>query len=113
MKWFALAVALVAAGAVAGFAIFTWGWRDDRSAAEEDQAPARALAYANELGALCDPACEPVSLRPIAPGVWKLNQRNSEGERVCLDIIVDDFRALADGGFTGAVRIRCWGGENQ
>jgi hypothetical protein len=99
------------AGAVTGLAIYTWGWPDDRSAAAEDQAQARA--YANELGALCDPACEAVSLRPIAPGVWKLNQRNSEGEQVCLDIIVDHFRQLADGSFNGVVRIRCWVGENQ
>jgi hypothetical protein len=110
MKWFAFAVALVVAGAFAGFAIYTWGG-DDNSGAAEHQAQARA--YANELGALCDPACQVVSLRPIAPGVWKLNQRNSQGEQVCLDIIVDDFRALADGSFTGVLRIRCWGGENQ
>jgi hypothetical protein len=110
MKWLALAVALVVAGAVAAFAIYTWG-RHNNSAAAEDQTQVRA--YANQLATLCDPACEPVNLRPIAPGVWKLNQRNSEGERVCLDIIVDEFRALDDGSFTGVVRIRCWVGENQ
>jgi hypothetical protein len=106
MKWFALAVALVVAGAVAGLAI-TWGWRDGDSPAADDQDKARA--YANELGALCDPPCQIVTLRRIAPGVWKLNERNSEGERVCLDIVVRHFRPLADGKFAGVVRARCWG----
>jgi hypothetical protein len=54
-----------------------------------------------------------VNLTPTAPGVWKLNQRNSEGDQMCLDIIVDDFRQVANDSFTGVVRIRCWVGENQ
>jgi hypothetical protein len=106
VKWLVLLVAFVAVGAFAGFGIYAWASRDDKSAAA-DQAQARA--YANQLAALCDPACEIVSLRPIAPGVWKLHELNSEGERVCVDIIVDRFRSLADGDFAGVVRRPCWG----
>jgi hypothetical protein len=109
MKWVAVAIALVVAGAVAGIAVDGWGWRDDTSAAAESQDQSRARAYADELAALCDPACELVSLESKAPGVWKLHELNSEGERVCVEIILEDFRRLADGTFQGVITRPCWG----
>lgn len=112
MKWLGFVLAVVVISTAAGFAIYAWDSREDTAPTSEDQAQ-KARAAAKELAALCDPDCEVVVLKRVAPGVWKLNQRNSEGERVCLDIIVDDFRVLADGSLTGVVGIRCWGGENQ
>lgn len=106
MKWLALIVALVVAGAVAGFAIYTWGWRDEGkpSLAEER---ARAQTFADELVTLCEPSdCAIESLTRIGPNLWKLRASES-GKPLCVTIHVDVFRPLSGGKFTGYAPTTC------
>jgi hypothetical protein len=105
VKWLALIVALIVAGAVAGFAIYTWGWREEEKPSLADE-QARARAAADEIAASCDPTCTVESLTRIGPELWKL-EAVENGRRSCVTIHVDVFRPLSGGKFTGYAATRC------
>jgi hypothetical protein len=106
MKWLALMIAALAAAAVGGFAIYTFGRKDDSSNAASDE-QAKAQAFADELRALCGreadrERCGVRSLTRTAPGVWKLAWEDGG----CTAIHTSYFRPTSDG-FTGAAPIAC------
>jgi hypothetical protein len=79
VRWAFFTALVVVAGAVAAFAIYTFGWRErEPSAAEERE---RALAFA-QVACSCT---EPDDFERVAPGLW----RGREGSK-CFLIDVND-----------------------
>jgi hypothetical protein len=102
-RWTFLAVLAVTAGAVAGFAIYTFGWRGDNSTSQQ------ASAYADAIAAQCDPhACAVERLARIEGDDWKAVLRDpSDGQVFCALIQADRFAERAAGGFAGVSRLNC------
>jgi hypothetical protein len=71
VKRTALVVVSLATAALAAFAIYTWGWRDNGHSEADEQAVAEA--YARALAGSCpDAPCTIEHLHREAPGVWAI-----------------------------------------
>jgi hypothetical protein len=103
-RWGFLTALVVVGGAVAAFAIYTFGWRDDEGSSAE-----RARAYAATLAASCDPhSCRVVRVSHISGNDWKVVLRvPATGRIVCAIIQTNRFAERASGDFAGAARMRC------
>ena len=109
MKWLSLALTAVLAAAVASFAIYTFGWRDDGDPREIERA--KAQAFAEEITTTLDPEERARAwireLVRLAPGLWRADVGNGH----CIDIHVNEFRARfgknTGWAFEGAAYVRC------
>lgn len=76
MKWLFATAALIVAGALGAFAIYTFGWRDDDGRDSE-----RGAAFATDVVAACDRGaekpCHQTRLEERARGVgsWAVSYR--------------------------------------
>jgi hypothetical protein len=119
-RWSFLTVLVVVAGAVAGFGIYAFGWREDNDGSNER---ARAMLYAQEVGQWVENGCgeedcdvdEAVVLRiePVADGLWRARLRFAPSTNVrCVAIDLEHFRMASNGTtFHGAARVECPGGD--
>jgi hypothetical protein len=109
MRWLLLSVLAVVLGAVGGFAIYTFGWRDRGSGDERE----RALAHAHELAGLCfqtAKACHAADVHRVANGIWRVRivTNGQPGRDRCFDIQLARFSIdLAPVRVDGVARVDC------
>jgi hypothetical protein len=105
-RWTFLTVLVVVTGAVAAFAVYTFGWRDENSGSgSRRQARAYAAAVASTCGGA---ACQIKSVVHLDQDDWKVVLRNpASGEVGCVLIQTNRFVERANGGFAGVSRMRC------
>jgi len=109
-RWSFLAVLAVVIGAVAAFAIYTWGWRDDSR--KYDNERTRAEIAAQQVAQLCrnngGGPCVPRGLERLATGLWRSRETDEEGNTFCLAIDLEHFRVASNGKTThGVGLVRC------
>jgi hypothetical protein len=99
LKWVALMVALIVAGAVAAFAIYTFGWRaQDKSSAAER---ASAQLAANRIALQMCGRCKTEGLVREAGSVWRVHAGGG-----CYLFDPERLHMNANGAFTDGVS-RC------
>ena len=117
MKYIFLIVVVLVTGAVASFAIYTFGWRDE---APDEGGRALAVLTAEQLRA-GDPDlandCEVANLEHIAETVWRvrfacprsggITGPQNYSPQVCFAIDVGAFRVASSGQFSGAASVAC------
>ncbi len=105
MKWLFLTVLVVVGGAVAAFAIYTFGWRDGHEGESIEDERTTAIAYAEQLARNTSPIegdCSVVGdLERIAPRTWRARIRCTSEASPCYAINLDEFL------FEGAARTTC------
>lgn len=94
MKWASLMVTILIAGAVAVFAIYTFGWRDG---GDLDNERVRARLAAEQVATLCETTCTVTRLGRVADGLWQMEEVDENGKRFCAAIDLDHFRAASNG----------------
>ncbi len=80
MKWLFLTVLVLVAGAVAAFAIYTWGWRETTDDREAERA--RAGLIARRIASEACETCEPGQLTHVAGTVWSVRV-HGDGYQAC------------------------------
>jgi hypothetical protein len=105
-KWVAVIVFVLVAGAIANFAIYTFGWRDDANENER----ARAQAAAEQVAAQCEKECTVSEITRIAPRLWRSREVDTEGRVFCVVIDLDYFRVASNAETVhGASEVTCPG----
>lgn len=99
-RWTFLSVLAVVAGAVGGFAVYTFGWNDE----SDDGERARARAYAEQIACYeRDPSKQPCrtvnAVERVGPGLWRVDVGMSD--RICVQVDLDEFEFTSDGVFKG------------
>ncbi len=84
-----IALAVVVAGLLGAFAIYTWGWRSD---AGNDRR--RVDAYGAEVARLTcgEVECIVIDSRTVGPKIWQVEITAPEGPNRCFNIDLDRFR---------------------
>lgn len=96
-KWIFLSVLTIVAGAVAGIAIYAWGWRDSTGDGGRDPAREKVLveAIAFTLGA-------GGNYERLADGLWLFRFDDA-----CFLVDVERFSYRVGGGYNGVLKKRC------
>lgn len=96
-------VALVAATALALFAVYTWGWHQSTGGSDRE----RALTYARTVS--FTQKWELIDVEKDAP-FWVARYTNQEGASTCVAIDVKQFTSAGNDvplGFRGVYQIHC------
>ncbi len=110
MKWITVTVAVLVAGALGAFAIYTFGWRNSSSSEERAKARADAeevLSYIKRLPSRGCVGCRVGEVKRVAPQIWRVRLEDRNGAPFqCFNIHLDKYQ-LATNHTAGIVRVVC------
>lgn len=97
-------VGVLVAGAVAAFAIYTFGWRENTGGRSEAAAAASQIVCSGSSG-----TCETVTgLHRVTGDIWRFRMGGFRMGEICVTVDLSEFRMTNDGQrVDGAARSLC------
>jgi hypothetical protein len=123
VKWLFASLSVVVAGAVAGFAIYTWGWHNADATSNASAERETATVDADEFAEVCFQTKGIVDCRrvgevvPLAPRIWRTELREHPKGKApynnCFAIHLDQFRVPNYNRAVGYSGIDCSAGSKS